>query len=215
MKALAASAVSKFARSAFVMFALAGCQPPGPAPLTALPPRACAAMPETASAPVLSDGKSEAIDVTADSPCLATPAGPALYTAFRLPSRRPAMVEIVSVLRGEALFSPRALLLNAAGHVNRAIGSDDFLFRDDVPFRASGLSALVRLRPEDAVLVVTSDPETVGRQLSRIVTRVTTTVISTGVVTITQPTGTDRRQELVQAHNGRLVVTFRLLAENP
>ncbi len=135
-----------FARSVLPLLALAGCQPSNPAPLTALPPRACVAAPETVLASPLADGKTETIDFTGASPCLATSAGPALYAAFLLPSRRPAMVEITGMLQGEALFSPRALLLDSTGRTTRAIGSDTFLFRPD------GLSALVRLRPEDAML---------------------------------------------------------------
>lgn len=190
--------------------ALAGCRTPGPPPLTMLPARACPEAPVLAGTRQLAEARPEQVDIAADAPCIATRAGPALYAAFQLPPRRPAMVEIAGVPQGETLFAPRAMLLDASGRVTREIGPDAFMFRP------LGLSALVRLRPEDATLVVTSDPAAAGKRMSRIRTQVQTMVLSAPpMIYYAQDTGSDTRQELMLAHNGRVSVTFRLLAENP
>ncbi|MCX7381780.1 MAG: MalM family protein [Alphaproteobacteria bacterium] len=190
--------------AALLVLCLAGCVPPPPdlPPLLDIGARSC---PDTPSADaagaaiILPDGKLSFADVDAGSPCLKTPEGLSLYTAFRFaPGGAPAAVAVASVAQGRTLMAPRVYVLDDAGRVVREIGADSFLFRGGM------LATLLRLRPDDAAIVVASFPPVIGRDVNRIQSRVqvNSAVVGNGVFVWTS--GSEAAAHHTLAHNGRI-----------
>ncbi len=183
---------------------LAGCVPPRPdlAPLLDIGARTCPDIPSTdaaAAAFIEPDGKLHFADVDGGSPCLKTPEGLSLYTAFRFaPGGAPAAVGVASVPQGRTLLAPRVYVLDDAGRVVREISTDSFLYRGGM------LATLLRLRRDDTAIVVASFPPAIGQGVNRIQSLAQATTVNTGRGVLVWTSGTEAALHHTLAHNGRV-----------
>jgi hypothetical protein len=193
------------------VFAGTGCaqNTRGPVPITSLDGMPCASAPDLAAASPLQFNPEKAAELTIDGAtnCLQPPgAARRVYAVFLLPdSTDPYFVTVSSVLKGRTLLSPRMMILDAQGKVLRERDQDAFTFR------GAALSAGLRTYPGDRYLLVTSDPASVGRQVSQISSTTHSTALATGNGAIFIGTGADTSQIFTYAHNGALVVSVRAL----
>jgi hypothetical protein len=136
------------------------------------------------------------------APCLrANGERAGLYAPFRLPQRTEEMMLTVRSLPvGRTLLAPRVLLLDAAGREVRRVEADAFLFR------GQGLAALVRLRPEEAFVVVGSTPSLAGLSIDRLQTDIRTNVLVIGRAVVSSIQGIESTRQIVFAHNGRVAL---------
>lgn len=100
------------------------------------------------------------------------------------------------------LYAPFRLL-DASGREVRRVEADGFLFR------GQGLTALVRLRPEEVFVVVGSSPVMAGQGFDRLQTDVRTQVIPIGVGVVMMPVGSEATRQMMFSHNGRVVLETR------
>ena len=193
-----------------LLMALAGCVPPPDVPpVLDLGARSCADTPSpdaAAAAFIEPDGKMKFADVDNGSPCLRTAEGNSLYTAFRFaPGGPPAAAAIASVALGRTMMAPRIYVLDGAGKVAREIAADSFLYRGGM------LTTLLRLRPDDAAIVVASFPPAIGQAVSRIQSSVQQTTVQAGRGFFTWASGAEAGLQHTLAHNGRVrIELYRL-----
>ena len=89
--------------------------------------------------------------------------GRRLYQLFALPeTNMPYILSVRTSPWADTILAPRALLLGGDGTVMRSTTHADFAFRGEQ------LSALMRSHPGEAYLVVTSDSEVLGKQVTRV-----------------------------------------------
>lgn len=183
--------------------ALSACVTNSPPPVTKLAAVNCVEAPVTAAARELPFAAEEAtrIALSETSPCITTPTGPAVYEAVRLPRLdAPYLVSIGSIVQGAALFSPRLTILGEDGQMLRQIPRESF------NFRGAAFDATLRIAPGDRFLLITSDPDTVGKDMSQMVSSVSQSVVcAPWCVPIYR--GNDSQRLSTFAHNG--VVTLR------
>jgi len=178
---------------------LTGCTPPPP-PTTSIADRACIAMPDLTSATAL-DLPTRQVRVTLDgtAPCIETNDTRSVYTVFRLPEADGEyLLSLTSAPLGEGLFYPRVTALGANGNVLREIPRDSFVFRGNT------LSLGLRMRPEEKYLLVMSDPENTGQNISRIEEAVTATTYAVGAVVYS---GASTTANYTYAYNGVITVS--------
>lgn len=179
--------------------------PPGPPPITQLGDSPCASAPDLATVrPVfLSSDKPVIVDLDATAACLSLPDGKrGVYIAFGLPeSPKPYMVTISSTPQGETLFSPRALVLDASGATVQELPRHAFMFH------GATLSVAFRTHGNERFVVVTSDPDSVGRQQSQLQSGTQTTTAASGPVILTVRTGWEKSNNYTYALNGRISVS--------
>lgn len=159
----------------------------------------------------LGDKKSviKVVDVKADGPCLRAGEGRArLYTLFRLPTdtATPFTLRVSSPAQGKVVLAPKIVLLDAEGGVSREIADSALLFR------GGALGTLFRLRTEDRYLLVTSDPDRVGKRFLRTATTLNSTTVSGGGVTTTLYSADDQTSDYTFSHTGKLDVRVEPLA---
>lgn len=116
------------------------------------------------------------------------------------------VLSVTSTPRGATLFSPRLQVFDSAGAVLRERPRDAFMFH------GTALYAGMRAYPGDRYLLLTSDPDTVGQQISRIVgsTQANAVPIGTGVILV--HTGSEANHGATFVHNGNLTISARALA---
>lgn len=200
-------------RRLLALLVLAGCAgaPEAVEPVIDLGDRRCDAAPSLQGAlPLLAETKPGlggrdgpvTFEMDPGAPCLRLPGERAgLYAPFRLPQGRgEVMLTVRSMPLGRTLLAPRLILLDEAGREMRRVEADGFLFR------GQGLVALVRLRPEEAFVVVASTPGLAGRGLDRLQAEARTQVIHIGVGMVMMPVGSETTRQMVFAHNGRVVL---------
>jgi hypothetical protein len=195
---------------AAVLVCLAGCANRSLPPTLTLEGNACAAQPDLAGATPLPLDPDKPVTVTVDAAasCLQPDKGEKRsYATFLLPeTAAPYLVSVTSSLRGRTLLSPRLLILDAQGHVLRERSRETFTFR------GTSLYAGMRAYPGDRYLIVESDPETVGQQVTQINSNSQTNAVATGAGGVLfWGAGADARQSFTYTHNGTLVVTARPL----
>lgn len=188
---------------------LAGCAPPAPPPMVSLDGRSCGAQVDLSSGHVPALEVSKAIMVTLDEKamCLQAPDGSkSVYAAFLLP-QLPALplVTVMSSPLGEGLFSPHLLMLDPEGKILREVPRDAF------SFHGSALHVGIRMHAEERYLLVASDPQTVGTDISRIVDGTTTSTTTTyfkggGSISSSASFGKEDTLKLTYAHNGTVSV---------
>ncbi len=186
----------------------AGCATPplDVPPVLDLAGHECTETPSLAAAvPVVAiiDGKSEKPSTTmldANSPCLARPAGKALYALFAVPDGGPYTISIASVPLGRSLLAPRASVLDDKGGLVRELPTSSFMFR------GTYFTALYRSHAGERYILVESDPPSVGKPLSRVHETVQQTYLSTGYATVVVYTGSDIAMNTTWAHNGEVIV---------
>ncbi|HUK08197.1 MAG TPA: hypothetical protein VLX09_10045 [Stellaceae bacterium] len=185
---------------------------PSPPPLLSLDGRSCAAEPDLARALLLTlePVKPVAVVLGANTACWEPVGGPkAIYAAFQLPeASHEYLITGESAPAGLGLFSPRLVVLDAAGQPLREIPRDSFQFHSAL------LSAGVRAHQGERYLIVASDPSAIGKSESRIASSssVSTTCVRTGCINIYA--GHEATTTLVYAYNGSITVTARPLPSN-
>lgn len=193
---------------------LAGCvQANNPPPTLTLAAAHCDSAPNLSLAQdlPLGDKKSAAkmVDIKADGPCLLGSGGRArLYTLFRLPTdaATPFTLRVSSPAQGKVVLAPKIALLDGEGGVTREIADNTLLFR------GGALGTLFRLRTEDRYLLVTSDPDRVGKRFARTATTMTSTTVSGGGVATTLYSADDLTSDYTFSHSGKLDVRVEPLA---
>src|SRR6185437_15724309 len=158
---------------------LSGCAS-APPPLLDISAHACSSSPDLIAAKSLPLGESGhpspvKVDIDDSAPCLQTPQGKSLYAAFRLPdSLSPYLIAVRSLPLGKGIFVPHLLLLGGTGAVRRQIG------QDELEFRGTTLSAIIRSHPGELYLLVAATPQSVGKTDSRIIETTRATGGATG-----------------------------------
>jgi len=193
------------------LFLFAACANKSP-PLLTLGGRACTSAPALESAiPIAIDDHELRFVFSDKTPCFG-PAGDAasVYVAYRLPAfTEPYIIDVTSEPAGQALFSPRLVLLDGDGKVIREIPRGEFTSHN------ASLHAALRVHPEEHYLLVASDPKTIGQQISRISeTTQTMTLMSVtpaAVVAASYHSGDDSTADFVGALNGTTVVDAKFI----
>ncbi|MBL8696762.1 MAG: hypothetical protein JNK67_00230 [Alphaproteobacteria bacterium] len=190
---------------------LAGCvTTPAMRPVVKLDDRSCAAAPslDPERVQALPFEKPVVLELDQDIACLESRDGRrSSYVVLALPQRSESyVVAVTSSPRGTTLFSPRMQLLDAAGRTLRERPRDAFMFH------GTALYAGMRAYPEDRFLLVTSDPETVGQQVSRIVSTTQANAVPVGTGIMFVYTGSEGGQSAVFSHNGSLTISAQPLA---
>jgi hypothetical protein len=193
---------------------LAGCATPKPIePVTDLGARVCAPQPWGLGATALAldpdSARAATIDIAPDAPCRRNDQGTdSLYHVFMLPaSDKPVMVTVSSMPVPRALFAPRLLLLDGMGRVTRQVDEHAFLFRGDM------LTALVRLRADERMLVVESAPSVVGQPVSRVQEQLNSQVVVAYPFVAHVYTGSEMHTNYVMSHTGRIRVDLAPLPD--
>jgi hypothetical protein len=190
---------------------LCGCATEPPPPVVDLTARQCATKPDLAQAQplVFTPDKQQDVTVIYDNAtaCLEEqPGAKSLYRVFTLPSAtQPYLITIASGIWGDTLFAPRVVFLAADGSVKRIVARTDFAFRGTM------LSAILRNHADEAYLVVSSDPEVVGRAMSRIDDTTGAAPIVTGTGYFTLHTGAETTSTQVFSHGGKVTVSLAML----
>lgn len=198
-----------------IALAAAGCAhpPPDVPALLDIAGHTCADTPAIdgaiATVPTI-DGDSEKPTIAmldAQSPCLTTPDGKALYTVFAIPDGGPYTIRVASVPLGSSILAPRASVLDEHGAPIRELPVTSFMFRGD------NLAALYRSHPGERYLLVRSDVASAGKPLSRITESVQRTYASTGYATFVIYSGTDLPNSTTWGLNGKVLVS--VVADKP
>jgi hypothetical protein len=190
---------------------LAGCvqTPPDLAPLVQIAPSSCAAAPDLGRAlPVAYKGEEKAepvtVTITEQSPCLAEGEMKSLYEVFALPSvSHSIIVTVRSLPSTSGILAPRIVTLDADGNRVRQVD------RESIHFRGRALTAMLRTRPEERYVVVTSDTEVVGGDVSRVSGAVHQQMISSGAFMVAVYSGSESVANMTYAHNGTVEVSAR------
>jgi predicted RNase H-related nuclease YkuK (DUF458 family) len=88
------------------------------------------------------------------------------------------------------------------GKIIRSTTHADFMFRGEQ------LSALLRSHPEEAYLAVTSDSEVLGKEITRVIEAVHSTVIATGGGAFMWYSGSDNINRMVLSVAGRADISI-------
>jgi hypothetical protein len=178
----------------------------GPPPLLGLDfeGKTCAAFPDFARAKdlVVATDKPITAKIDENTPCLVDGSGErSAYAVFGLPSSQEEyLVSVTSVPQGQTLLSPRVMMLDFMGGLLREVSNDSFTFR------GTGLAIALRVRADERYLVVASDPESVGQEVSMIRSATMTTVVTTGYAYVPINTGSESEISHTFAHNGSIIV---------
>lgn len=184
-----------------------GCATPAPPAVTSLDGRQCGTTPTLEGAHIVAFNPERTLTINLDATaaCLQTADGSkSTYVVFRLPEATDSYIlGVTSAPWGQALLSPRLVLLGADGKVLRERASES------PTFHGSSLYAGVRARPEERYLVVMSDPRSAGQYVSQIIGSTQTTMAGTGAAFFYIHTGSEANRVFIYAHNGMLTVTAR------
>lgn len=147
------------------------------------------------------------LNLDQDARCIAAPDGKrSTYVILALSDRtEPYVIGVTSAPRGAALFSPRLLILDAAGTILRERHRDAFMFH------GTTLYAGMRAYPGDRYLMIASDPASVGQQVSQIIGTTQARAVPAGRGIFFMHSGSERGQSAVLTHNGSLTVTAQSL----
>ncbi|MBX3504900.1 MAG: hypothetical protein KF895_05435 [Parvibaculum sp.] len=184
---------------------------PDLSPLVQIAPASCTQEPNLGRALPVSfsaEGKIEAVRATISeqSPCLTVGEKKSLYEVFALPEAgQPIIVTVRSLPSTRGILPPRIVVLDKEGKVLRQID------RESIHFRGTALTAMLRTRPGDRYLVVSSDPDVVGTDISRVSGNVNQQMISTGAFMVPVYTGSESTASMTYAHNGTVDVSVRAI----
>jgi len=191
--------------------ALSACAPKlVPPPIVDMASMPCAnAMGMRSVTPLLFDpkGKDEKtttaiLDGTSDC-ILDADGGRRLYQMFALPETgAPYIISVRTSPWADTILAPRVLLLGGDGRTMRSTTHADFTFRGEQ------LSALVRSHQDESYLAVTSDSEVLGKEITRVIEAVHSTVAATAGGAFIWYSGTDVTHRMVLSAAGRVEVTI-------
>ena len=181
---------------------LAGCAAAPPPPVTALNSRQCAAHATDMAPRVLPFGAENAVTVEIDGnfPCRLDQNGkPFVEIVFQLPEDKdPYLLRVMSLPRGETMFSPRMMLTDSARRVTKDVGPDNF------QIHGPSLSTIVRAQPTDRFLVIRSNDASVGNQQTHISEQTSMSVMPAGNGFFIMTSGAEGHEIYTLAYNGRL-----------
>lgn len=147
--------------------------------------------------------------LTSASPCLRLDGqDAALYKAFVLPrTGQEYRLKVAAYLQGTSILAPRLLLYTENGKLVRRYDAQKFLFRSGGTSawdssRTTEFGIEIRGRTDEYYLVVTSDPEIVGKSRDRIETDVNVTGVMVGTGYVPIYTGSEDSQQFVFSHTG-------------
>jgi hypothetical protein len=186
---------------ALLLIALGACASPPP-PMTSLAGHSCAAQLDlTGPRPLVLAGGSVKVTLDQTSPCLEVAGTKSTYLLFRLPDvTEEYIVSVSSEPLGQGLFAPHLLLLDDAGKMQRQLPHDSFMFH------GAALAAKIRIHAGERFLVVASDSDSTGQQISRIVASTQTATSSGGGLVISIHTGSEDTNNYTYAYNGVVTV---------
>lgn len=175
-------------------------------PVTTLVPAGCAATPDLARAqPIVLDPKATPLEQDiSELPCAHFADGSiGSYHVYRLPAGGQSYtVSVESLLTGSGWFSPRILLLNAAGQEVRQVKREQF------SKRGSTLQATVFFKADNGdeqYMVVAADSSTVGKSEVSLSSNAQTSYIGTGY----WMQGTENRQTISYSYNGHVRISAK------
>lgn len=179
-----------------------------PPPMTIMPASIlCAPSAQLSGAVAIAadDDAKATLDTTA-ARCVKDASGAGLYQVFALPAvAKPSILTVASVPVGTAIVFPRIMIMDASGNITRQVAADA------LQFRAGELTAVLRLHPGDAYLVVESDPAHVGQSFSRVQESVhvfaASVVARAFIATAAIHTGSDDTNTLIFSLNGKVEVS--------
>lgn len=139
-----------------------------------------------------------------DAPCVEIAGGEkAVYRLVALPEETSEyVISVESTPVGDGVFAPAVSLLDEQGKTLRSIPGDAFVFR------GNSLSVLVRRHPGERYVLVVSDPDAVGKSMSRPVEGVQSSGYMVGYAYVQTYYGYDTTQNLTFALSG--IVTVRV-----
>jgi hypothetical protein len=180
---------------------LAGCATPPP-PVTSLEGRICATRLDLGNPrPLALAGGAVKVTLEQTSPCLEAAGAKSAYLLFRLPeSADEYMVSVSSAPLGQGLFAPHLLLLGDAGQVQRQLSRDSFMFH------GAALAINIRIHPGEHFLVVASDSDVTGQQISRLVASTQVATYTVGLAYVSVHTGAENTSNYTYAYNGVVTV---------
>lgn len=182
-------------------------QPTAPA-LVSLESRICTTGPDLVSAlPLdLQSDKPVSLTLGADSPCLIASDGTKrIYAVFSLPlTSDDYIISVTSIPVGYVLFSPHVQMLDFNGAARRELPRSSFLFH------GRSLYGALRSHDDERFLLITSDTQTIGSSVSKLVgsTHQSMGGTSTGGYFYIY-TGSEATNVFTYAHNGKLEVMVR------
>ncbi|CAN5259702.1 hypothetical protein BH10PSE2_BH10PSE2_02460 [soil metagenome] len=163
---------------------LAGCatMPPPPAAVLAFADRACVSAPDLALAISLTPDKERALhsvttQVGSATPCIHRDGRDTAYVLYAIPADADdKTLTVGGYLEPLRILSPQVAVLDSHGDTSRTFRADEFLYR------GANYSVLLRPRPGERYVLVTIDPDRVGKTYDSIVVGTSTTA-SGSVVT--------------------------------
>ncbi len=181
-----------------------------PPPVTSLAGRACASQMDLSPAHVLpapqgTRASTLEFDIGADASCVAQAGEPGrVYVVVQLPEMaEPYIMDVISMAQGEATFSPRLRVLNAAGHVVSEKPRSGFRHR------GTSLRAGMQMQPAYRTLVIESDTEGLGQGTDHIVPRTDMYAVPVGPVVLFTRHGREDAVQTRNALNGRMRILAR------
>lgn len=186
------------------LFAMGCAKPPPPA--LSLEGRSCTTAPTLSGAPAVTlDDKTVTAKLDGNAACWQSGASPAsVYSVFALPkSDQPYIVSVISEPVGQGLFAPRVVFADDDGTTLREASRDSFMSH------GLSLQANLRVRPNERYLIVASDPERVGQNVSQLVGSVQTTVAPVGLGFVAVHIGSEATTTLTYAYSGVVKVSAR------
>lgn len=184
---------------------LAGCATaPLPPPALTFSGQNCAVAPDLARAQSLAPEErkkhhSVFTQVDALTPCLHKGGVATPYVLYAIPSNQVSMIEVGAQLEGQRIFSPNVSILDKSGNQVRTFGPEQYLFR-------TGLYS-VQFVPQagDRYILVTADPERVGKDYNSVFVGTSTTTYWTGFGAANWTSGIDQNMSRTFSYDGVLV----------
>lgn len=166
----------------------------------------CATLPDLASALSLTPEKERAVHYVSaptSSPagCLNRDGRQTPYAVFALPADyADKTITVGSILEPLRIMSPSVVILDRQGAVSRTFEPADYMYRGSV------YSVQFRPRETEAFILVTADPDRVGRRYDSIAIGVVTTTVYTGYGSSNVYSGTDVAQSRTFSYEGTVQV---------
>ncbi len=170
--------------------------------MTSLEGRSCTAQLDLANPrPLALEGGAVKVTLDQTAPCIEAATGKSTYLLFRLPdAAEEYIVSVSSEPLGQGLFAPHLLLLNDAGQLRRELPRDSFMFH------GAALAVSIRIHAGEHFLIVASDSDATGQQISRLVASTQVTAAAGPGVYVVVHTGAESTNSYTYAHNGVITV---------
>lgn len=139
------------------------------------------------------------LPVDGGTPCLQSGADSTPYVLYAIPANDVRMIEVGSQLEMARIFSPRIALLDQDGLVVRNFDPDQYLYRGGV------LSVQFVPQAGERFILVTADPERIGRAYDAVAIGTSTTSVYTGFGMASWTSGVDRNISRTFSYEGSVM----------